>query len=151
MTKFLTALVLFVITSIAQAWETPSQALNEFLDFELNGARITSEKWPLYSTYIAMPEGFDESGWDEAIVVKRYRVLGIECAAATRCLARVEFDLFPTAGLSTPAVEDHPKGGKKIQHYQLVAQQGSWRVEAGFGAPIITIQTYRNHKKKYKL
>lgn len=151
MMKFLTALTIFAITSMARAWETPSQALTEFLNFELNGARISSERWSQLRTYLAMPEDYSEPGWDEATVVKRYRVLGVECASATRCQARIEFDLFPTAGLRTPAVEDHPKGGKKILQYQLVALQGSWRVEAGFGAPVITIQTYRNHKKKYKL
>lgn len=143
-------LILFaaaLMTSHAFAWEIPSSAIAEFLVFELDGGRISGDRWIEYTTkYIAAPEGYDEPGWDEVTVVKNHRVLRIECPSPTRCKANVEFTLFPTANLQGPYVVPHPNGGKQVKIYLIVKQGNSWVIEPDLGSPIISIQTYNRHK-----
>lgn len=145
-------LSLLLLSSQAQAWETPSQAIAEFLKFELNGGRLTGEHWQEYTTqYVAAPAGYDEPGWDEATVVASAKVTGIRCAAQAKCSAQVRFVLHPTKNLGDTSVVPHEKGGNMLKKYLVVKTEGTWRIEPSFGAPIISIDAYNKHRAKQLL
>lgn len=145
--KLLMLFTAALTASQAFAWENPSSAITQFLEFELGGGRLSGERWIEYTTnYIAAPEEYDEPGWDEATIVETHQLMGIKCPSPSRCEATVEFNLFPTANIQGPHVTPHPIGGKQVNIYSIVRQGNSWLIEPGFGIPIISIQTYVRHK-----
>lgn len=150
--KLLTLLSAFFLAPQAYAWDSPAQAVSEFLKFELNGGRLTGERWREYtSKYIAAPAGYDEPGWDEATVVRSAKVGSLSCVSEARCSAHVTFVLYPTKDLRSPSVVPHKKGGNMVKQYTTVRSEGSWLLEPSFGSPIVSIEAYTKHSAKHGL
>lgn len=148
LTRLSTLLFLSLFCGHTLAWDTPDRALSEFLKFELNGGRLTGANWTTYvSRYIAAPKNYDEPGWDEVTVVAGYRIRAKQCSSASRCIALVEFSLFPTAGLDDPNVVAHRNGGREEIKYSLVQQGSAWLLEPNFGAPHVMLTTYLGFRK----
>ena len=149
MKKFLALLASCLLASPACAWDTPSKAVSEFLLFELNGGRLSSDRWLEYTTkYIASFEGYDEPGWDRATVVSRYKIRDLNCATESSCEASVLFTLYPTRKLRELIVVPHRNGGTMVKRYFMVKKDDSWLIkpiEPSIGSPIISIETYRRH------
>lgn len=114
----------------ACAWDTPSKAVSEFLLFELNGGRLSSDRWLEYTTkYIASFEGYDEPGWDRATVVSRYKIRDLNCATESSCEASVSFTLYPTRKLRELIVVPHRNGGTMVKRYFMVKKDDSWLIK----------------------
>lgn len=147
-------MILSLSLSVA-AWETPQQAISEYLEFELNGGRLSSKLWNMYiSKYVHVPEVYDEPGWDMATVIDTCKIGDINCVSTSACTAKVIFTLYPTAKLDGLWVFEHKTGGIATALYPLVKKNNDWRVEPadsktpGQGAPIISIETYRSHQNR---
>jgi hypothetical protein len=142
MRKAILVFLLGLTSCSAMAWETPEKAISEFLKFELDGGRLSSDGWQDYtSKYIYAPEDYDEPGWDAVTVVVSYAISSINCSGTSNCEAEVIFDLFPTSNLPNAQVVQHAHGGKEVIRYPLVCKDKSWRLEPSLGIPIVTPTT----------
>jgi len=153
--KIIVTFVLSLFSCSVAAWETPLQAISEYLKFELSGGRLASEKWKIYiSKYIDAPEGYAEPGWDMITVVNNYKIGEINCTSSTTCAANVSFSLYPTEKLNNPSVLEHKQGGNLAAKYYLVKKGKEWLVQPGApgalgeGAPVASIETYHRHMKR---
>lgn len=152
MKRLFPIIAISLASPLAYGWETPSKAISEFLIFETDGGRLTSETYGQYfKMYIAAPKDYDEPGWDEVTVVEDYKLLDVKCLSSKRCEAKVEFVLTPTKKLQVLGIVEHPNGTKEEKTYVIVKRGNSWLLEPGFGSPIITLKTYTSHKAKHGL
>ena len=152
MKKLLALLLAMASAPHAYAWDSPAQAISEFLKFELKGGRLTGERWREYtSKYIAAPADYDEPGWDEVTVIRSAKVGSLSCVSEARCSANVWFILYPTKDLRGPSFVPHKRGGNMKKHYTAVKSDGSWLIEPSFGSPIVSIEAYIKHMTKYGL
>jgi hypothetical protein len=140
--RLLVALVACLAAPIANAWDTPRKAIDEFLKFELGGGRLQS--WP-FTKYLAVPPDYDEPGWDEVELIEEAKVLPLSCSE-TRCQAPVEFTFTATRGKSLQQVTEHPNGGKQTLTYVVVKRKGQWLIENSNGLPRVS---YKAYKKLY--
>ena len=142
-----TAFLCFSVS--VSAWETPREAISEFLKFELGGGRLSSDGWKIYiSKYIDAPEGYMEPGWDMVTVATEYKIKTVECSSPTTCIATVDFTLYPTENLKSPHVIEHKRGGKEQLKYELINKNKGWLIQPSMGAPIISLETYHKHMKR---
>ena len=135
----LLTLVMLSFASTADAWETPRQALDEFLAFELDGGRLQS--WP-FATYLDVVDEYDEPGWDSVHVVRGAEVVSFDCAK-TQCDARVRFDFEPTTTFESERAMPHPDGGSETLEFTVVRSKGQWRLAASGDYPRVTLDALR--------
>ncbi|MBN6151338.1 hypothetical protein JR065_13395 [Xanthomonas sp. AmX2] len=118
----------------AWAWDTPEQAIDAYLAFELGGGRL--QAWP-FARYIVAPRGYDEPGWDVLHAVRGWQRGAVRCSAVARCEVVVLFEYADT--LALPAswqLMPHPHGGSERLRYTLQRQPAhGWRVAATLGPP----------------
>jgi hypothetical protein len=143
-------LMLISLSINSHAWDSPDMAVSELIKFDLDGGRLTSEKWDIYtSMYLAgLPEDYEEPGWDQVTIVKSYKISNVECSGNV-CSVEVEFELFPTEGLKNGQFIEHPKGGIEKVVYTSIKEGLSWKVQtaqsaSGIVGPHISITTYKN-------
>lgn len=143
-------LVLCLATcNLALAWNSPQQAIERFLSFELNGGRLTSANWKTYTEkYIAAPPDYDEPGWDQVTVVTSWKASNPRCTSKSRCTIEIRFTLLPTAELNDPGVTAHPDGGTEMLTYKLVEHKKDWRIKPEMSAPRILDTSYRKFRQQ---
>jgi len=133
----------------ALAWNSPKEAIDRFLSFELNGGRLTSLNWKTYTEkYIAAPPDYDEPGWDQVTVVTSWKTSSPRCTSRSRCTIDVSFTLLPTADLNDSNVIAHPDGGTETLTYKLVKHRKDWRIEPEMPAPRILDTHYRKLRQQ---
>ena len=143
MLRKLLALSFLFISASALAWPSPEEAMKSFIDFELNGGRLSSDSYQEYeTTYAHVPDTHEEGGWDSVIVVEDAHIGSIECEA-NACVAKVTYRLYPTAELAGPPFIESDKGGEDTVEYTLVNKDGDWRVVAVDDYPRISLNTYK--------
>lgn len=133
--RTLTTLAALCVAFSAHAAPTPEAALQQFLQFELDGGRL--QAWP-YQRYLAVPAGYEEPGWDTVHVVQGYQAGAPRCAAA-RCTLTVTFAYAPTASLGAEQVVAHPEGGSEQVEYVAVQQDGQWLLASSNGTPRVSL------------
>ncbi len=129
-----------IVSSSVLCWETPDEALSQYLAFELAGGRLSS--WN-FNKYLAVSKDYDEPGWDRITLVKSYKVTPMSCKHNV-CSSVVTFVLAPTVGISDPQVVSNPKGG--VERITFVAIHGTngWLLKPNAGFPHILEVTYKN-------
>lgn len=137
---------LFLCSTLAFAWSSPQQALDEFLKFELAGGRLAA--WD-FKKYLAVDKNYDDPGWDEIHLVKQHRVIDLKCTAH-ECLGRVEISFAPTQKLTADQLVPHPKGGKALLRYHVVKKDKQWLLTHAGGQPLVDIEVYRRWKAQNK-
>jgi hypothetical protein len=141
--KKLCLLFLFMFPGCCLAWDTPSQVLDAFLQYELDGGRLDSDGWKTYvARYAAVPPGYDESGWDRVTLVESYTVAKPKCSDA-HCTAVVRFKLLPTKGLADQQLNQFPKGGVETVVFKVVKTNDGWRIRPFNTWPHIRLATLR--------
>lgn len=134
---------LLAISSAAVAWQTPQQAIDNYINFELNGGRLSSENYSEYENkYAHIPQDYEEGGWDSVIVVDSYSI-GEPICKGKRCTSIVTFTLHPTEDLEGPPVVDNETGGIKKVKYTVLNKNGDWRIKPTGDYPIISLETYQ--------
>ncbi len=128
------ALLALILCASAQAWDSPRQAIDMFLKFELAGGRLQS--WQ-FNKYLAVPKGYDEPGWDQVHLVESAKVLSTKCNTS-RCVAKVQFIYVPTSRMNLMQVFPHHDGGSEVLDYVIVEHGGQWLLEGDNGAPRVT-------------
>lgn len=124
------------------AWDTPQQAIDRYLAFELDGGRL--QAWP-FARYIVAPAGYDEPGWDVVHAVRNARRRRLHCEGE-RCSVEVVFDYAATDALPAEwQVAAHPRGGRERLTYTLQHQPGphGWRVVSVLGPPRVSMRVLR--------
>jgi hypothetical protein len=136
-----TALILAaaVMTPIAHAWSSPREAIEQFLRFDTAGGRMSA--WP-FQKYLAVPDDYDEPGWDMVDVVKSWRIESLRCDDH-RCSAHVSFVHAPTAAAKDDQIASHPDGGVDAVEFVAVRVAGEWLLESSNGMPRISLDVYR--------
>lgn len=140
----------FFITacSSASAWDSPHEAIDQFLIYELYGGRLTGWSWKTYTTkYITAPANYEEPGWDEVTIVKSWKISGPVCSSKSRCTVRVIFSLLPTSGLNDPNVVPHDNGGEEVLSFNLERNRRGWFVAPEIQSPRVLETTYRRFRK----
>jgi hypothetical protein len=118
------------LAASAHAWPTAQEAIDRFLAFELAGGRLRS--WPFHQ-FLAVPEDYDEPGWDAVSVVRSHSVGPMQCEAAG-CSVDVTF--------TYACMESRPQGGSEVVRYVAVQAGGSWLLESSNGHPRIAESEY---------
>lgn len=129
----------FLLSHNVWAWQSPRQAIEEFLEFELAGGRTVS--WQ-FDKYLAVGSDYDEPGWDELELIQDARVLSLVCAKQ-RCTVEVEFTFAPTERLKLTQITQHPKGGNQVVKYKIIKTKGQWLLKAANGAPRISHAAFK--------
>lgn len=117
-----------VVAGTAQAWNTPRQALTNYLQFELSGGRFEDpERFKRYF-YLSGSPWNNTSG---AELVESYRIDFIRCPSTMRCTAKVTFKLLPTAGFTEDFYHHvhNPKGGRDSVRYTLHKGKEGWKLK----------------------
>lgn len=142
--KALTLPLLFISAS-AFAWPSAEEAVKQFIDFELDGGRLSSDSYQEYEKkYAHVPDTHEEGGWDSVIVVNTARIESLTCEAHT-CTAKVNFTLQPTAELAGPPPVENDEGGEETVEYTVINKGGDWRVLAVDDYPRISLETYERY------
>lgn len=142
--KMLTLSLLFISAS-AVAWPSAEEAVKQFIDFELEGGRLSSSTYKEYEEkYAHIPDDHEEGGWDSVIVINAARIESLTCEVHT-CTAKVNFSLQPTAELSGPPPVENDDGGEETVEYTVINKGGDWRVLAVDDYPRISLETYERY------
>lgn len=126
----------------ALAWQTPQQAIDRYLAFEIGGGRLSA--WP-FERYIVAPEGYDEPGWDVVHPVRNARRRRLHCSGE-RCSVQVVFDYADTDALPPDwQLLPHPRGGRETLVYEVQRVPGpqGWRVVSVLGPPRVGMAALR--------
>lgn len=119
----------------AFAWQTPKQAIDEWLKFELSGGRLQS--WD-FNRYINAPANHDEPGWDMVHVVRTAKVQSMQCEGQT-CTAKLEFVYEPTKHLKSDAVYQHSSGDTETLSVKVTQTKRGWLLEPISHAPCVRV------------
>lgn len=133
------ACFLLAFTSAVHAWPSPREAVEHFLQFELDGGRLAA--WP-FDKYLAVPKDYEEPGWDEVHVVQSWKIESLRCSDR-RCSVHVIFAYVPTVKLGGAQVVPHPDGGTETVDFVAKQVAGSWLLESPMGAPRISLPTFK--------
>jgi hypothetical protein len=139
------ALLAIAITACSSAfgWQTPREAIDQFLAYELDGGRLIGWNWHTYTTkYIAAPLNYEEPGWDEITLVKSWAVSPPVCSSKNSCIAQIRLSLAPTVGLNDPNVVPHYAGGEEVLSFNLVRNRRGWFVAPEMPSPRVLEATY---------
>jgi hypothetical protein len=125
------------------AWETPKEALEQYLQFELNGGRLSSDSFADYQNkYTHFPsDDYEEGGWDSVIVVSDVTIDQINCEANS-CRAGLTFTRVPTDDLSGPRVVEEELDGPDSIEVVVENRAGDWRIQPIDNYPRISLETY---------
>lgn len=137
--RITTLIAALVLSASAHAWETPQQAVSEFLKFELGGGRL--QAWPI-EKYLSVGPDYDEPGWDLVHLIQEAAVLTTSCAKDT-CATKVKFLFVPTAPLKLNQVVSHPDGGSEVIEYTTVRKDGSWFLKSSNGIPKVSYAEFQ--------
>jgi hypothetical protein len=129
--RTVTTILALLLSTQAFAWQTPHQAIDEFLQFELSGGRLQS--WQ-FNRYLAVGEDYDEPGWDGVHVIEKAKLISLACSES-RCIARVQFNYVPTKAFKSPNVIPHPDGGSEILEYTVVHSGNEWLLQSSGDYP----------------
>ncbi len=129
----------------ASAWNTPMDAIQHFLKFELDGGRLKS--WT-FGKYLAVRDGeYDEPGWDVVALIESYKIQNLSCSGES-CTARVSFQFVPTKTLTFKDIFSHPDGGTEIVEYKIVQSNSQWLLEPSDASPKVYLSTYKRLGRK---
>lgn len=135
MIRPITLCFLLLFTAVANAWETPREAVDEFLKFELDGGRLQS--WP-FDKYLDVVAEYDEPGWDSVHVIRKAEVVEFGCSSE-RCTARVRFDFEPTSTFTSERALPHPDGGSETVEFGVTHSGNEWRLESSGDYPRVKL------------
>ncbi len=122
MKKLITLAALCAAFTAHAAETTPQAALDQFLQFELDGGRLKNDT-----------EGY----YEQVHLVDASKTEALNCEGA-RCKAIVTFTYTPTASLDMEQAVPHPKGGTSQVEYVLLQKGGQWQVETGKDTPHVS-------------
>jgi hypothetical protein len=132
-----------LISSSAWAWQTPDEALSQFLEFELSGGRL--QKWE-FAQYLAVGKEYEEPGWDSVVLTRHYSATRMICKERL-CSASVTFELVPTASLANAQVAPRPNGGTEVFTFYAIKNSGQWLIGPLNKPPHISEATYAKVRK----
>ena len=130
----------------AAAWDSPQQAVSEFLAYELGGGRLHSDE-DAYARYMHAAPDHDGIGFDTVLLSDAHSVGKLRCKA-DRCEVTVHFQLP-----GVPEQDDFPLANKKRASsrsvsYSVLNRDGDWRIDADSlqQMPVISPATMAAHK-----
>lgn len=115
-------LVLFGVSPLTMAWDSPKQAVQKYLDFDAKGGRLSG--WE-FGKYLDAPANYEEPGWDTITLIKSYEIGVLKCQPNS-CDVQVTYTLLPTNTLEDQQLESHPQGGQKQLDIQVVKVGKQW-------------------------
>ena len=134
-----------LFSQAASAWDTPTDAIQQFLKFELGGGRLKS--WS-FGKFLAVRDGeYDEPSWDVVDLIESYKIKNLSCSAES-CTARVSFQFVPTKTLTFKDIYPHPDGGSVIVDYKIVQLNSQWLLEPSDASPKVYLNTYKRLGRK---
>jgi len=143
MLRSIIVIALTVVSTQAFAWSTPKEAVEKFVQFDLDGGRLSSKGWAEYiKKYVYVPVGYDEPGWDTVVLVERFSVDDPECVL-DKCTVTVTYQLAPTKSLIGPSVMSHEAGGTEILKFSVINKSGVWKIDPTPTYPRISLEKYK--------
>ncbi|WAC43763.1 hypothetical protein OU997_16130 [Pseudomonas sp. SL4(2022)] len=130
------------LTFNAWAWETPEQAVAEYLKYDAAGYRLGGSDWKNYvKTYLDVSEFYDESGYDMMTVITSYAFSDPICRP-TVCVSTVTYELLNTSNIQGQQIEKHPSGGFLKKTFTVTKTGSEWRLKSGMGNPFVLSDVY---------
>ena len=144
--RFLVLILTTILSFSIFAWDTPEQAITEYLKYDADGHRLGGSDWKVYtSTYLDVNEFYDEPGYDAATIINSFSVSKPICRPTT-CIATVTYSLLNTSNISDKNIYAHPQGGFEKRLFTTTKIGNEWRIQSGMGNPFISSDTYKRHK-----
>lgn len=146
--KTISALLLSTVCTAAclpaLAWETPTQALQQFLEADAQGMRLQSgmDFDKFYHLDASLAADYDEPGWDSITLIDSYTFTPLQCKAHV-CSTKVTFRLTPTATVDDASISAHPTGGSKHMAFTIKKHQNQWRIVPTEQEPHVRFDTYQ--------
>ena len=130
------------LTFNAWAWETPEQAVAEYLKYDAAGYRLGGSDWKSYvKTYLDVSGFYDEPGYDMMTVITSYTFSDPICRP-TVCISTVTYELLNTSDIQSQQIEKHPGGGFLKKTFTVTKSGSEWRLKSGMGNPFILSDVY---------
>ncbi|MCY0964161.1 hypothetical protein [Parathalassolituus penaei] len=143
MLRSIISAALIIVSFPTFAWDTPKEAVEKFVQFDLGGGRLSSNAWSEYlANYLHAPVGYEEPGWDSVVVVERFLVGNPECVSES-CTVAVTYQLHPTKLLTGPPVVPHEAGGSETVKFSVSKKNGVWKIDPNPDYPRISIEKYK--------
>lgn len=145
MKKLTLTLTLCALSGAAAAWPTPEVALDEFLKFELNGGRLSSDSYAQYEArYAHLPEDHEEGGWDSVAVIESLKAGALTCDTSS-CAVDITLNLAAGSSLDGPPFINDDAASVDTLALRILNKDGDWRVVAPDTTPMISLETYRQY------
>lgn len=116
----------------------PKDVVKEYCRLDFEGARLSSETRSQVASLIAWEE---ERGWDQAVIVSKYRVTNV-VVRGNHATARVEFKVLGRLEGDEPFVP-----GRRLEavHFGLERAEDVWKIENPIIAPHVSVRSMIQH------
>ncbi|PYU35098.1 MAG: hypothetical protein DMG28_03845 [Acidobacteria bacterium] len=139
--------VLLVSAGFTAGWEAapgegqrlrPKDVVKEYCRLDFEGARLSSDTRSQVASLIAWEE---ERGWDQAVIVSKYRVTNV-VVRGNHATARVEFKVLGRLEGDEPFVL-----GRRVEavHFGLERTEDVWKIENPIIAPHVSVHSMIQH------
>lgn len=135
-----------LMPATAAAWESPQQAVSEFLSFELGGGRLISDAEGFAQHVHASPD-HDGIGFDTVLLSDAHSVGKLSCKA-DRCQVVVRFQLPGVQEQDDFPLANGKRASSQNVTYTVLNRDGVWRIDADslMEMPVISPATLAAHK-----
>ena len=112
----------------AAAWESPQEAIDAFLAYELAGGRLHSDHTRL-ARHVHLDAHYQAIGADTINVTNRHTTATPQCRGK-RCMVSVRYWLPAASNYDGLPVNNGPRARQQEVQYVLRQADGQWRLDA---------------------
>lgn len=136
---------LAMLPAVASAWETPLQAVEQFVAWELGGGRLHSDAEGMQQ-HLHLEPDYEGIGADTVLLSSGHRLGKPRCHGSS-CTVVVNYQLPALTGEEELPLGNGPRARNERVSYRILAVDGDWRIDSGSltDTPIINAQTLAAH------
>ena len=138
------AVILAMFPVMAQAWDTPQQAVEAFVRWEVAGGRLSSDSEGT-EKHVHLEPDYGGIGADTVLVSDAFRIGKLRCKG-DRCQVTVEWNLPANTG-GYEAIGNGKRARTERVTYAVLTIDGDWRIDSRTltDFPIISPQALDAH------
>ena len=137
-----------MVPAVASAWETPQQAVEQFVAWELGGGRLHSDAEGT-DLHVHLEPDYDGMGADTVLLSSGHSVGKLRCQQAS-CSVVVSYQLPALTGDEALPLGNGTRASSERVSYRVIAVEGDWRLDSRTltDMPIISAQTLAAHQAR---
>lgn len=136
---------LALVPAVASAWESPQQAVDAFVAWELGGGRLQTDIEGMDRHVHAEPD-YEGVGADTVLVSDTHHLGKLRCKG-TRCQVSVAYHLPARSDDNDLPIGNGHRARTQRVTYTVLAMEGDWRIDSRTLTdwPIVSPQTLATH------